>query len=162
MLAQEVSEEPVDSDMVGFRFYGDNILPVFTSPESCSRFAEVCDVEKQGTVLRLRLGINPFELSDKVEFLEQRGYEALCFDPLLAPGSAWWTREGTILLSDYRRSIEEICPIFEKLGEEAVGQFCQASHLREEPFVRWPDAGIEEIAADIRARVEELIDCDDS
>ena len=96
------------------------------------------------------------------EFLEQRGYEALCFDPLLAPGSAWWTREGTILLSDYRRSIEEICPIFEKLGEEAVGQFCQASHLREEPFVRWPDAGIEEIAADIRARVEELIDCDDS
>jgi hypothetical protein len=65
-----------------------------------------------------------------------------------------------IPVDDYCSAIEEMRPWFEKLDEEALDKFCRPSHLRKEPFVRWPAAHIEEIAADLRAQIEELIDCD--
>jgi len=61
-----------------------------------------------------------------------------------------------IPVDDYRSAIEEIRPQFEELDEEALEEFCRPSHLRKEQFVRWPAAHIDEIAADLRARIGEL------
>jgi hypothetical protein len=62
-------------------------------------------------------------------------------------------------VGEYRKAIEEIRPQFEKLDAEARAQFCRASHLEKEPFVRWPETRAEDKVADLHARIEELIDC---
>jgi hypothetical protein len=160
LLSEQMSEEPDDSEMVGFRVYGDKIhkiLPVFSSHESISRFAEAYDVEGLGTGLLARLEINAFQLADMVEFFEERGFESLYFDPLPTPGGAWWTREDTISLRDYQRSIEEIHPAFERLTPEAAAQLYRPSQRGREGFGRrHPHA--EDIAADLRALIDEWLD----
>lgn len=63
-------------------------------------------------------------------------------------------------MSAYCKAIEAIRPEFEKLSAEAVDRFFQESHLNKEPYVRWPNASADDIAADLLARIEEWTECD--
>jgi hypothetical protein len=156
LLTDSVSEAP-DSDDIELRYCGNTILPVFTSPESLSRFMHSYNFEEQGTKFLLERKSDPFALSDMVEYFEERGFEALFFDPPASSGDALWTQERTISLRDYRSSIEEIRPAFERLKPEDAAQFLRASHLRREGFVRWHHPSVEDIAADLRARIDEWL-----
>jgi len=156
-VANAVTSEPDGRRIVQCTYYGDNLLPVFTSPESLWCFLEASAAKMQEPDHRVCVVNNPFELAELVGSFEANGLEFLFFDPLSSPDGDLWTWGNPIPASEYRASIEEIRPQFEKLGAEAVAQFCRPSHLEAEPFVRWRTTRVEEIASDLRARMEEWI-----
>ena len=135
-------------------YYGDGIVPVHTSLQSCSPFVRRCNGEEESRQF-VGLGKDPFQLAEMVESLKAFGGKSLYFDPLPAPDGEIWTWGEPIPMDDYRSLIAGIRPEFEKLGEEAVTRFKQPSHLRDEPFVRWRNQQVEEIVADILCWIEE-------
>lgn len=140
-------------------YYGDGRLPVLTSPESSQRFRKAYARPLQKANQPVYLERTPFELALMTEYLEAKDLESLYFDPL-PDWREWGIITASIPFIYYRRAIEAIRPEFEKLDAEALDEFCRPSHLRKVPFVRWPAAHIDEIAADLRAQIEELIDCE--
>ena len=161
LLTIEHSGDAEEPGIAGYPVYGDGMLPVLTSPESLTNALKACASSSQEFDYIGFEVTDPFELAETVRTSEAHNLRTLLFDPPPAPDGHLWIVANPIPLRDYRSSIETIRRELEKLGSEAVVQFCQPSHLREEPFVRWPDADMEEIAADLRARVEELNVCDD-
>jgi hypothetical protein len=146
-------EEPSSAD---YPFYGDHILPVRTSPESLARAMKAFASSWQGVDYIGFEVTDPFELAEMIGFFKEHGLKTLLFDPPPAPDGNLWILGDPIPVDDYRRAIEEIRPQFENLDAEALEEFCRPSHLTKEPFVRWPAARAEDIAADLRARMEEL------
>src|SRR5215208_504131 len=100
---------------------------------------------------------DPFELSEMVGLLEQTGLKFLVFDPPADTDGELRIVGRPIPVGEYRSAIEGIEPEFERLSPEAVEEFRRPSHLERWPFVRWPDADAEDIAADLHARIEELL-----
>jgi hypothetical protein len=135
-------------------YYQGGRLPVLTSPESSQRFRKAYAKPLQKANQPVYLKRTPFELALMTEYLEAKDLDSLYFDPL-PDWREWGIITGSIPFIYYRRAIEAIRPEFEKLDAEAMAQFCRPSHLHEEPFVRWRKAGAEDIAADLRARIEE-------
>jgi hypothetical protein len=143
----------------GYPLYEGHLLPVRTSPESLAMAMKAyasssCDDDYIGFQIT-----DPFELAEMIEDLKEHGLQSLVFDPPPAPDGKLWIVDP-IPADDYCSAIEEIRPQFEELDDEALDEFCRPSHLRKEPFVRWPAAHIDEIVDDLRAQIEELIDCD--
>ena len=145
---------------VGHPFYDGGTLPVYTSPDSLlkgmkayARLLEESD--KIGFCI-----IDPFELADMAEDYQAYGLRHLVFDPPPAPEGEIWIVGDRIPVRAYCKAIEAIRPEFEKLSADAVDRFFQESHLNEEPYVRWPNASADDIAADLLARIEEWTECD--
>jgi hypothetical protein len=155
LIVAEQTGDAKRSSSVGYPMYEGSMLPVFTSPESFASALKACASASQEYE---NLGFeitDPFELSEMLGRLEEHGLRSLLFDPPPAPDGRLWIIGSPIPVSEYRKAIEEIRPEFEKLSAEAMDEFCRASHLVEEPFVRWPDASMGVLAADLRARIEE-------
>jgi hypothetical protein len=154
-----VAEQSSAGSIPGYPLYEDSMLPVFTSPESFASGLKACaSASPEYDSLGFEL-TDPFELSEMLSSCEERGLRSLLFDPPPAPDGELWIVGTPIPVGEYRDAIEELRPGFEKLSAEAVDEFRRLSHLAGEPFVRWPAARAEDIAADLRARIEELIDC---
>jgi hypothetical protein len=146
------AEEPISA---WFPYYGNHTLPVRTSPESLLRAMKACASSSQDDDYIGFQQTDPFELTEMIEDFKEHGLQSLVFDPPPAPDGKLWIVDP-IPVDDYCRAIEKLRPQFEELDEEALEEFCRPSHLRKEPFVRWAAADIDEIAADLRARIEEL------
>jgi hypothetical protein len=155
LMRTEQSGAAEEHGIAGYPLYGGDKLPVFTSPESLAGGLKSCASSLQDSDYIGFEIMNPFELSEMLGFFGRHGLQSLLFDPPPAPQGEVWIIGSPIPVGEYRRAIEEFRPEFEKLSAEALDEFCSASHLVEEPFVRWPFASIEEIAADLRARIEE-------
>jgi hypothetical protein len=160
LVSDALTNEPDRRRFVHCFSYGDNVMPVFTSPESVWYFLKVSAAKVQEPDQRVCLIKNPFDLVELLAALEANGLKSLFFDPIPDPDGNLLTWGDPILVGEYCSSIEQIRPEFEKLGEVALAQFCRHSHLQEEPFVRWREASADRIAADLRAEIEEWIDCD--
>jgi hypothetical protein len=156
--AQSGAAEELSS--AGYPLYEGHLLPVRTSPESLAWAMKACASSSQDDDYIGFQVTDPFELVEMIEDFKDHGLTSLLSDPPPAPDGNVWILGNPIPVDDYCSAIEEMRPWFEKLDEEALDKFCRPSHLRKEPFVRWPAAHIEEIAADLRAQIEELIDCD--
>jgi hypothetical protein len=135
------------------------MLPVYTSPEG--RTAAM-------TALASTLGdseyigfqpTNPFVLLETIEWLEKDRLETLLFDPLITPDGKLRITGNPIPVVEYCKAIEDIYFLVTRLDAEARAQFYRDSHLKKEPFVRWPNARAEDVNADLRCRIEEWIDC---
>jgi hypothetical protein len=144
----------------GYPFYGDHTLPVHTSLESVVRAMKAYASSSHDDDYIGFQATDPFELAEMIKDFKEHGLTSLVFDPPPAPDGNVWILGDPISVDDYRSAIEEIRPQFDKLDEEALEEFCRPSYLKKEPFVRWPFARAEDIAADLRAQIEELIDCD--
>jgi hypothetical protein len=158
MLFYVVNTESSALKRMYHSYYLGGELPVLTSPESSQRFLKAYAKPLQKSNQPIYFERTPFELALMVDYLEAKDLESLCFDPL--PESDWGKTgiiTGSIPFIYYRRAIEAIRPDFEKLDAEAMAQFCRPSHLHEEPFVRWRRARAEDIAADLRSRIEEWL-----
>jgi hypothetical protein len=147
------AEEPSSA---GYPFFGDHMLPVHTSLESLVMAMKACASSSQDDDYIGFQVTDPFELAEMIEDLKEHGLTSLVFDPPPAPDGKLWILGDPIPVDDYCSAIDDIRPLFETLDEEALEEFCRSSHLKKEPFVRWPAAHIGEIAADLRAHIEEL------
>jgi hypothetical protein len=146
---------------ISYVFYGDEVsgttLPVYTSPESRTRAMKALASTLRGSDYVGFDPKNPFALLGTIEWLEEYRLETLLFDPLLAPDGKLRITADPIPVVEYRKAVEGIDLLFEKLDAEAANRFFRESHLKKEPFVRWPNARAEDIAADLRAWIEEWI-----
>jgi hypothetical protein len=137
-----------------FMPYG-SIGVVYTSPLSLAHGLKACawaspEIEYLGFT-----EVDPFVLSEMLGIMAQEGLESLLFDPPADVEGKVELAGRAVPVGEYLDAIEGIGPEFEKLGPEAVREFRRPSHLERWPFVRWPDA--EAIAADLRARIQELL-----
>lgn len=137
------------------------VLMVCTSPESLANIVEAATSSLQESAEIGFCETNAFELADLIIGLEGYGLQWLLFDPVPGTGDGLRFVGRPIPASAYRRMIELIRPAFEKLSAEAVDRFLQESHLNKEPFVRWPNASSEHVAADLLARIEEWTECEE-
>jgi hypothetical protein len=142
--------------IAGYPLYEGHLLPVRTSPEAIVRAMKACASSSQDDDYIGFQVTDPFELAEMIGDFKEHGLTSLLFDPPPAPDGNVWILGNPIPVDDYCSAIEELRPRFEKLDAEALDEFCRPSHLRKEPFVRWPAAHIDEIAADLRAQIEEL------
>jgi hypothetical protein len=138
-------------------YQGDRCLPVFTSPESLFGGLKACASTSPEADYVGHVETDPIDLVEIVGALEAYGLKSLVFDPPMAPDGKVWNIGASIPVGEYRKAIEEIRPAFERLSAEAVEKFCEISHLEKEPFVRWPRADAEAIAADLLAQIAELL-----
>lgn len=160
LMTTEQSGDAGEPGIAGYPLYEGDKLPVFTSPESLSGGLKSCASSlRDSDYIGFEI-TDPFKLSEMLEGAVVYGLRWLLFDPPPAPNAKLWIIGSPIPVGEYRTAIEEIRPEFETLSAEAADKFCQPSHLKEEPFVRWPDVRAEDIGADLRARIRELIDCD--
>jgi hypothetical protein len=161
----EQRSEPEEPGTSGYVTYGtdefESMLLAYTCLQSLAGGMKACAATSGEHDYVGFQQTDPFELSEILGYLEAHGLKYLLFDPPPAPDGEVWVIGSPIPVGEYRNAIEEIRPLFEKLGAEAKARFCRPSHLENEPFVRWPNARAETIAADLRARIEELLDCDD-
>ena len=160
LIVAEQSGDAEKPSIAGYPLYGDHTLPVHTSLESLVGAMKACASSSQDDDYIGFQVTDPFELAEMIEDFKAHGLTSLVFDPPPAPEGKLWILGNPIPVDDYCNAIAEIRPQFEELDEEAFDEFCRPSHLRKEPFVRWPAAHIDEIAADLRAHIEELIDSD--
>ena len=137
------------------------MLMVCTSPESLARIVEAATSSLQEFAAIDFCETTAFELADLIIGLEGYGLQWLLFDPVPSPEDGLRPVGKPIPASAYRKVIELIRPAFEKLSTEAVDRFLQESHLNKEPFVRWPNASAEHLAADLLARIEEWTECEE-
>lgn len=160
LMTTEQGGDAEEPGITGYPLYAGDKLPVFTSPEAFAGGLKSCASSLQDSDYIGFVVTDPFELAEMVESFEANGLRALVFDPPPAPDGELWIIGAPIPVGEYRNAIEEIRPEFAKLSAEAASEFCAASHIAEEPFVRWPGARAEDIVADLRARIQELTDFD--
>jgi hypothetical protein len=160
LIVVEQSDDAGELGVASHPLYEDSVLPVHTSLESLVRAMKACASSSQDDDYIGFQVTDPFDLAEMIEDFKEHGPTSLVFDPPPAPDGKLWILGNPIAVDDYCTAIAEIRPQFEQLDAEALEEFCRPSHFRKEPFVRWPAAHIDEIAADLRAQIEELIDCD--
>jgi hypothetical protein len=154
MLYMIVAEDNKRMGIADFMPYG-SIGVVYTSPLTLAHGLKACawaspEIECLGFT-----EVDPFVLSEMLGMLQQDGLESLLFDPPADVEGKVELADRPIPVSEYLDAIDGIGPEFGKLGPEAVREFRRPSHLERWPFARWPDA--ETIAADLRARIVELL-----
>ncbi len=159
LIVVEQSDDTGEPGVASYPLYEGSVLPVRTSLQSLAMAMKACASSSHDDDYIGFEVTDPFELAEMIENFKEHGLQSLVFDPPPAPDGKLWIVDP-IPVDDYCRAIEKLRPQFEELDEEALEEFCRPSHLRREPFVRWPAAHIDEIAADLRAQLEELIDSD--
>ena len=135
-------------------------LAVFTSPQSLSRA-----MKAQASLPKVRHAgfsiTDPFDLAVLVDRYERSGLKYLMFDPTPTSDGLLQASGDPIPTSDYFDSIHGLLGKLEKLDAKGEERFFQASHLNKEPFVRWPNASADDIAADLLARIDEWTECEE-
>ncbi len=150
---------------VDVMIYLDDVLPVFTSPQSLWEFVQAWHSE-QNPIRATPLEVDPITLATMAEEFEATaGLKWLIFDPRISSRGWWILPKDPISASSYCREIVELARGVKKMfaeGRATLADECSSPEELNKIVAVWVALQAEKVDADARARAKEWEIEDDS